>query len=469
MERSQEQQGSTGMNHDLSPYNQMHLDMETSPLSDPQLKDTDSFKEEQVPRVRKPYTITKQRERWTEEEDNKFLEALQLYGRAWRQIEEHIGSKTAVQIRSHAQKFFSKVVRESGSNHRLGQALKSIEIPPPRPKRKPMHPYPRKMCNVSKKGILRQAEESHLLIPTVFEQENGSPTSVLSAVGSETLGSTFSNGRIGSKSPIASAADSNDQEGEQSLIMALQEEHKPPCIATTAPNVTKEGQPQMDADQCSNVHASAEAHQSTIKLFGKMVVPNNPSRPCSSNAENMAMPKQTPPADNTGNHYNEACKLQMNHACPGLVPFFYCFPLVGDNSIDPAFLSSPWGAMHGSYPFRLVHPQHQYPLQLSMGNAGYQDLQRECSWTGSNTASNSGVVLNETEGVDLNKAKFLTESRIVEWSDVNLTSSSAPKSRSVGSSGRGFVPYRRCAVESERQHSSAANDDEECQAIRLHL
>jgi len=97
-------------------------------------------------KVRKPYTITKQRERWTEEEHQKFLEALKLYGRAWRRIEEHIGTKTAVQIRSHAQKFFSKVEREAtaGAGVETGVVSPVIDIPPPRPKRKPTHPYPRK-------------------------------------------------------------------------------------------------------------------------------------------------------------------------------------------------------------------------------------------------------------------------------------------------------------------------------------
>ncbi|CAA0831399.1 Protein LHY [Striga hermonthica] len=100
--------------------------------------------EDLVVKTRKPYTITKQRERWTEEEHNKFLEALKLYGRAWQRIEEHIGTKTAVQIRSHAQKFFTKLEKEANvKGVPVGHAL-DIDIPPPRPKRKPSSPYPRK-------------------------------------------------------------------------------------------------------------------------------------------------------------------------------------------------------------------------------------------------------------------------------------------------------------------------------------
>ncbi|KAF8379829.1 hypothetical protein HHK36_029278 [Tetracentron sinense] len=106
--------------------------------------DTYSSGEDLIIKARKPYTITKQRERWTEEEHNSFIEALKLYGRAWQRIEEHVGTKTAVQIRSHAQKFFSKLEKEALiKGIPLGQAL-DISIPPPRPKKKPSNPYPRK-------------------------------------------------------------------------------------------------------------------------------------------------------------------------------------------------------------------------------------------------------------------------------------------------------------------------------------
>lgn len=85
-------------------------------------------------KIRKPYTITKSRQSWTDVEHDKFLEALHLFDRDWKKIEAFVGSKTAVQIRSHAQKYFLKV-QKSGTNE---------HVPPPRPKRKAAHPYPHK-------------------------------------------------------------------------------------------------------------------------------------------------------------------------------------------------------------------------------------------------------------------------------------------------------------------------------------
>jgi hypothetical protein len=38
-------------------------------------------------RARKPYTITKAREKWTPEEHLKFIEAIKMFGRSWKKIE----------------------------------------------------------------------------------------------------------------------------------------------------------------------------------------------------------------------------------------------------------------------------------------------------------------------------------------------------------------------------------------------
>ena len=110
--------------------------------------------------ARKPYTITKQREKWTDQEHARFLDALRLYGRAWRRIEgaisrgpaserpvpqdcgpqscawdaeasrclaEHIGSKTAVQVRSHAQKFFSKLEKQEAAGVKQEGVLRQLD------------------------------------------------------------------------------------------------------------------------------------------------------------------------------------------------------------------------------------------------------------------------------------------------------------------------------------------------------
>lgn len=69
---------------------------------------------------RKSYTLAKKRVYWTQDEHERFLKALEKYGREWKKVEEIVGTKSSVQIRSHAQKYFLKASRED----------KSFELPP---------------------------------------------------------------------------------------------------------------------------------------------------------------------------------------------------------------------------------------------------------------------------------------------------------------------------------------------------
>ncbi|KAJ1749839.1 hypothetical protein LPJ79_003404 [Coemansia sp. RSA 1821] len=66
---------------------------------------------------------------YTDEEEKKFYEGLELYGRSWTEISQHVVTRDPKSIRSHAQKFFIKLfrdkvplpekVRESGEGYTL--------------------------------------------------------------------------------------------------------------------------------------------------------------------------------------------------------------------------------------------------------------------------------------------------------------------------------------------------------------
>ena len=78
--------------------------------------------------IRKTSTEYKnnQHGRWTTEEHCLFLEGLVLYGNEWKQVQNHITTRSATQARSHAQKFFIRIRKSLNSENDLGNIKQFI-------------------------------------------------------------------------------------------------------------------------------------------------------------------------------------------------------------------------------------------------------------------------------------------------------------------------------------------------------
>jgi SHAQKYF class myb-like DNA-binding protein len=67
--------------------------------------------------------------KWTAEEHNRFLTALDIYGNTWEKVEDFIGTRSRAQIRSHAQKYFRGMrARILSKLKKTGQLKKAIFI-----------------------------------------------------------------------------------------------------------------------------------------------------------------------------------------------------------------------------------------------------------------------------------------------------------------------------------------------------
>ncbi|XP_021856035.1 protein REVEILLE 1 isoform X1 [Spinacia oleracea] len=406
--------------------------------------------EGQIPKIRKPYTITKQRERWTEEEHKKFLEALKLYGRAWRKIEDHVGSKTAVQIRSHAQKFFSKVVRET-NNSNANSVADPIEIPPPRPKRKPSHPYPRKLVLPSRKDMpMEQGSRSVSPNSSLSEQENQSPTSVLSAAASDMLASADSAAPKSSPSPVSSGNFGDQVAKLQSEDNAPQGEVQESKSGSTVPaSVKLELFPVKES-----VHKEESACTKVLKLFGKdVVVPGNPESFTSlSKSPSLDMgegvlqagPEDFQAADNSVRIVGNA----QDH-----MKFYYV-----DKNANQVEKPTPlpwWVFFRGMSVPPFVETQEK-------------ETQRE----GSSGESNSDSV-NGGETQDKNWETETESGQCGPVSDKEIkfvedSPSLIEKRSSVDKCRKGFVPYKRCLSERDME-STIGSEDRESQRVRLCL
>lgn len=59
------------------------------------------------------------------DEHFRFIEALKLYGKEWRRVQQHVGTRSSTQARSHAQKFFVKLERKG---QKLDEFLGSVDL-----------------------------------------------------------------------------------------------------------------------------------------------------------------------------------------------------------------------------------------------------------------------------------------------------------------------------------------------------
>ncbi|KAF5457554.1 hypothetical protein F2P56_021649 [Juglans regia] len=477
----------------LRASNGMPLSSGLHSVTGTKLRDQFSCGNSCAPKVRKQYTITKQRERWSEEEHKKFLDALKLYGRSWPRIEEHVGTKTAVQIRSHAQKFFSKVVRDSNGGNISSEP---IEIPPPRPKRKPKHPYPRKLGIRPKKetSTLKQPIRSASPNISVSEEENQSPTSVLSAIGSYVAGSDTPNDSF---SPLSSAA--SVQSGGLVLLpepnQSTERSASPSPALMTLSSVSDAQLPTKrellpKGNACANEGTLEELSPQYLKIFGRTVLVTNSgssshgmgtgnSIPADMQDKKFvqALPVNSLPVESlTGN--TECVWSQFPHVTHGAPSFMQCQKESSNRVEDSTAAHMPWWTFYGGLPFPFL-PFHKEGPSKAYVDSDLGEVQDKVQKEGSCTGSNTGSVNDEENGDKCSEAE--TQSRPIFLGNENqgggLVFQLRPSEKSAFSKPRkspekcvkGFVPYKRCTTERDIQSSKITGQEGDEKRIRLCL
>lgn len=389
-------------------------------------------------------------------------------------IKEYVGSKTAIQIRSHAQKFFAKVARDSVNDG--DESLNAIDIPPPRPKKKPLHPYPRKMVDspVANKAVSGQPESSPS--PNVSGRVSRSPDSVLSAIGSGVSEYPVAEQQNSRFSPASCTTDvhtaniisaENDDESMTSNSSTVEEVHVElkPISASTSPIANSD----MECDivhrenSCNGEKLAVEAPSASIKLFGQTVfIPdannlalrapyNCNSLPSKSTEKEIKISSEDVLHSFQANQANSQFMLAM---VPGnMIPpaSWLSHNMLENNpeitTVFPTTVS--WWSWYQDLVNRSILSCDQKAMETAVHCQGPKDEepQREGSSTGSSIGSASEVD-------DGNRSSETAESKCTaksyKWNN-----------------SKGFVPYKRCLAERDDKSSGAVLEERESQRVRV--
>ncbi|XP_044467040.1 protein REVEILLE 7-like isoform X2 [Mangifera indica] len=378
-----------------------------------------------------------------------------------------------------------KVVRES--NGCAESSIKPIEIPPPRPKRKPMHPYPRKSTDLHKgTPVSSQPGRSPSTNVSVLDKDNQSPTSILSPFASDTLGSAISDQQNGCSSPTSCTTEMQstnvliaEKEHEYVTSNSSPEEEKV-SILSANPNrgniLSMKTEPQSKESVCikGNAEPAAAPPCAGIKLFGQTVLVTGSHKPYLSGAESCKSPitdssEEVLNIDNVNSinifpSQKLDTRLSLRMVTGSCKPFPSEAPYTEPQKENSIVESCPnasmpcWPIMYQELPFFNIVSDNQNTASAAVDSIvkdrfSEKEMLHERSCTGSSTGSVSGSEKREKN----------SEAAV----DSHCQQSCSPVETSPGNRKKGFLPYKRCLLEEDRKSSIVVSEERERQRARV--
>lgn len=338
--------------------------------------------------------------------------------------------------------FTHQVARDSNSVS-AGSHI-SIEIPPPRPKKKPLHPYPRKLADLllNQAVVPDQVDRSLSTDVSLNDVENLSPTSILPTICSGPLSPAVPELNIHCPSPISST--SNPPSGTTSTV---EKDHE--CMTS---NLCATGK--LIPSSIEKIPASMPdiPPSSSIKLFGKMVLITDSRKPSTLTEECNDFFSNRSREEKIVDQKNKLLDNQPeNLECQVSYEVLYSSAQVCENLFETKG-SLNEDKRHANAVSRTLSwwsSCQRSPLQAAVKYSLGRRLVDEENGLGS-LCSSSGLV-NEVNGIQLHSGAPGSQYR------TNIQ----PRRNN-----RGFVPYKRCAEEIDSRSLVNVFEESEAKKIR---